>query len=83
MMGTTHDNVVGLVLAVSSSVFIGSSFIVKKMGLIKAASNGKRAGSIKLFFKSILIFLFFANASAINQPPEAILISTNPFGGSE
>jgi len=53
------------------------------MGLIKAASNGKRAGSIKLFFKSILIFLFFANASAINQPPEAILISTNPFGGSE
>jgi len=44
-MGATHDNVIGLVLAVSSSVFIGSSFIIKKMGLKKAASNGSRAGS--------------------------------------
>ncbi|XP_052206507.1 probable magnesium transporter NIPA2 isoform X2 [Diospyros lotus] len=39
------DNVRGLVLALSSSVFIGSSFIIKKHGLIKAGTNGTRAGS--------------------------------------
>ncbi|XP_061369144.1 probable magnesium transporter NIPA1 [Gastrolobium bilobum] len=44
-MGISHDNVIGLVLALSSSIFIGSSFIIKKMGLRKAASNGKRAAS--------------------------------------
>lgn len=38
------DNEMGLVLAVSSSVFIGSSFILKKKGLKRAAANGTRAG---------------------------------------
>ncbi|GLT61010.1 hypothetical protein SLA2020_337460 [Shorea laevis] len=42
-MGISMDNVRGLVLAVSSSVFIGSSFIIKKKGLIKSGSNGTRA----------------------------------------
>ncbi|TKY59976.1 magnesium transporter NIPA4 [Spatholobus suberectus] len=42
-MGTSSDNVTGFVLAVSSSIFIGSSFIIKKMGLKKAGSTGKRA----------------------------------------
>ncbi|KMZ60447.1 putative Non-imprinted in Prader-Willi/Angelman syndrome region protein,putative [Zostera marina] len=41
----TSDNVKGLILAISSSVFIGSSFIIKKKGLQKAGSNGVRAGS--------------------------------------
>lgn len=44
-MGISSDNLIGLVMALSSSIFIGSSFIIKKMGLRKAASNGKRAGS--------------------------------------
>ncbi|KAI2534263.1 NIPAL1 isoform 6, partial [Pan troglodytes] len=36
---------VGLVLAVSSSIFIGSSFILKKKGLLQLASKGfTRAG---------------------------------------
>ena len=39
------DNEKGLVLAVASSVFIGSSFILKKKGLKRAAANGTRAGS--------------------------------------
>ncbi|KAK1259145.1 hypothetical protein QJS04_geneDACA020747 [Acorus gramineus] len=39
------DNVKGLVLALSSSLFIGSSFIVKKKGLKKAGNHGVRAGS--------------------------------------
>ncbi|XP_015756368.1 PREDICTED: magnesium transporter NIPA3-like isoform X2 [Acropora digitifera] len=35
----------GLALAISSSVFIGTSFIVKKKGLLKvASSSGMRAG---------------------------------------
>ncbi|WVZ04656.1 hypothetical protein V8G54_018002 [Vigna mungo] len=37
---------IGHILALPTRcVFIGSSFIVKKMGLIKAASNGKRAAT--------------------------------------
>ncbi|GAB2210015.1 hypothetical protein Droror1_Dr00015265 [Drosera rotundifolia] len=44
-MGVSSDNIHGLVLAVSSSVFIGSSFIIKKKGLVKAGTNGTRAGS--------------------------------------
>ncbi|XP_043719976.1 probable magnesium transporter NIPA1 [Telopea speciosissima] len=44
-MGVSSDNLNGLVLAVSSSFFIGSSFIVKKKGLKKAGLNGLRAGS--------------------------------------
>ncbi|RCV37485.1 hypothetical protein SETIT_8G066800v2 [Setaria italica] len=40
----SSDNAKGLVLAVSSSAFIGASFIVKKMGLRRAADSGVRAG---------------------------------------
>ena len=37
--------VIGLVLAISSSVFIGSSFILKKKGLLKIGrSSAERAG---------------------------------------
>ncbi|RLM70277.1 uncharacterized protein C2845_PM17G04200 [Panicum miliaceum] len=42
--GMSSDNAKGLVLAVSSSAFIGASFIVKKMGLRRAADSGVRAG---------------------------------------
>ncbi|KAF0894637.1 hypothetical protein E2562_001932 [Oryza meyeriana var. granulata] len=42
--GMSTDNAKGLVLAVSSSAFIGVSFIVKKMGLRRAADSGVRAG---------------------------------------
>ncbi|CAH2061641.1 unnamed protein product [Thlaspi arvense] len=38
------DNGKGLILAVASSVFIGSSFILKKKGLKRAGANGTRAG---------------------------------------
>ncbi|XP_010450158.1 PREDICTED: probable magnesium transporter NIPA2 isoform X1 [Camelina sativa] len=38
------DNIHGVILAVSSSVFIGSSFIIKKKGLKKAGVSGARAG---------------------------------------
>lgn len=38
------DNFIGLVLAASSSAFIGSSFVVKKKGLKQAGTSGIRAG---------------------------------------
>ncbi|GKV32234.1 hypothetical protein SLEP1_g40851 [Rubroshorea leprosula] len=43
--GMSSDNIKGLVLALSSSLFIGASFIVKKKGLKKAGASGIRAGS--------------------------------------
>ncbi|CAN1731300.1 Probable magnesium transporter NIPA4 [Linum perenne] len=39
------SNLKGLVLALSSSLFIGSSFIIKKKGLKKASASGLRAGA--------------------------------------
>ncbi|CAL9099919.1 unnamed protein product [Musa textilis] len=42
--GMSADNVKGLVLALSSSAFIGASFIIKKKGLKKAGASGVRAG---------------------------------------
>ena len=40
----TNDQVIGLGLAISSSVFIGASFVIKKRGLRQAGSTGLRAG---------------------------------------
>ncbi|GBG72031.1 hypothetical protein CBR_g10966 [Chara braunii] len=42
--GLFEDNHRGLALAVTSSLFIGASFIVKKKGLKKAGATGLRAG---------------------------------------
>ncbi|KAL8160748.1 LOW QUALITY PROTEIN: hypothetical protein V2J09_002285 [Rumex salicifolius] len=42
--GMSSDNIKGLALALSSSIFIGASFIVKKKGLKKAGASGIRAG---------------------------------------
>lgn len=47
-MGFSADNVRGLVLALSSSAFIGTSFIIKKKGLMRAGASGVGAGSISL-----------------------------------
>ncbi len=43
--GMSADNIKGLILALSSSLFIGASFIVKKKGLKKAGASGVRAGT--------------------------------------
>ncbi|XP_057757706.1 probable magnesium transporter NIPA1 [Arachis stenosperma] len=83
-MGMTKDNVIGFVLAVSSSIFIGSSFIIKKMGLLRAAGNGKRAatgghsyltepfwwaGMISMIVGEIANFAAYAFAPAILVTP--------------
>jgi hypothetical protein len=46
MMAEVSDNAKGLALAVASSAFIGVSFILKKIGLLRAAKCGARAGAI-------------------------------------
>lgn len=38
------DNSMGVILALASSAFIGSSFILKKKGLKRAGASGTRAG---------------------------------------
>lgn len=52
--GMSSDNIKGLVLAISSSLFIGASFIVKKKGLKKAASTGTRAGKSRFIFSNVV-----------------------------
>eukprot|EP00250_Pteridium_aquilinum_P016255 c23026_g2_i2 orf=646-1563(-) len=42
--GVSSENLIGLILALSSSFFIGSSFILKKKGLMRAGASGVRAG---------------------------------------
>ncbi|KAH7521637.1 hypothetical protein FEM48_Zijuj07G0054300 [Ziziphus jujuba var. spinosa] len=44
-MGMSVDNIRGFSLAVSSSIFIGTSFIIKKKGLLNSGATGTRAGS--------------------------------------
>ncbi|XXG74215.1 hypothetical protein AAC387_Pa07g2993 [Persea americana] len=43
--GTSSDNIKDLILALSSSFFIGASFIVEKKGLKAAWASGIRAGN--------------------------------------
>ncbi|XP_078544526.1 magnesium transporter NIPA2-like [Lissotriton helveticus] len=44
-VATNHDFYIGLALAISSSIFIGGSFILKKKGLLKLSGRGSvRAG---------------------------------------
>uniref|UniRef100_A0ACD5TB20 Uncharacterized protein n=1 Tax=Avena sativa TaxID=4498 RepID=A0ACD5TB20_AVESA len=45
--GMSADNVKGLVLALSSSLFIGASFIIKKKGLKKAASSSSSSSGVR------------------------------------
>lgn len=52
--GMSCDNIKGLVLALSSSFFIGASFIVKKKGLKKAGSSGVRAGYATFYHRLFL-----------------------------
>nr|CAB3461430.1 unnamed protein product [Digitaria exilis] len=54
--GMSADNIKGLLLALSSSLFIGASFIVKKKGLKKAGASGVRAGEALLGTCLLLCF---------------------------
>lgn len=80
----SSDNVKGLVLALSSSIFIGASFIIKKKGLMIAGVTGTRAGSgghsylkqpmwwagmVSMIFGEIANFAAYAFAPAILVTP--------------
>lgn len=84
-MGISTDNVRGLVLAISSSIFIGASFIVKKKGLMKAGETGTRAGSNfishSLFFVIVCKLIWRWRNWA--QVREDTRICTNRYGGLE
>ena len=51
------DNAKWLILAVASSVFIGTSFILKKKGPKQAGSTGTRAGLSFFFFFFFFLFI--------------------------
>ena len=53
----------GLTLALSSCVFIGTSFIVKKKGLLRAATGYGRRASKSYFSLFDIQDVFFANSS--------------------
>ncbi|KAG2396363.1 magnesium transporter [Vigna angularis] len=63
--GMSSDNIKGLCLALSSSFFIGASFIVKKKGLKKAGASGLRA----VIVGEIANFAAYAFAPAILVTP--------------
>lgn len=81
------QNEIGLILALSSSIFIGTSFIVKKKGLIRARSSGVGAASAggfaylkeSLWWIGLFAMIFgeFANFAAYTFAP-AILVT--PLG---
>lgn len=53
------SNLKGFILAVVSSAFIGSSFIIKKKGLRRAGVSGPRASKFPRSFPFYLINLLF------------------------
>lgn len=54
-----HDFYIGLVLAMSSSLFIGGSFILKKKGLLRLARKGSmRAGGLNILTDTAVMGCF-------------------------
>lgn len=53
------ENLKGFILAVVSSAFIGSSFIVKKLGLQRAGASGIRARKQCFPFPDSIFILLF------------------------
>ncbi|CAL5435945.1 unnamed protein product [Camellia sinensis] len=86
-MGTS-DNAKGLILAVGSSLFIGTSFILKKKGLKRAVDSGTRAvifGEVANFEAvnaKLREILFFADLTSppccANDPGGAFVVGLNP-----
>ncbi len=73
------DNRIGFVLAVSSSAFIGLSFIIKKKGLMRARASGRGAGNTSLFDNKLrikfTIVIFFLSPLSALCVQEILLIS--------
>uniref|UniRef100_A0A0D9ZSW1 Probable magnesium transporter n=1 Tax=Oryza glumipatula TaxID=40148 RepID=A0A0D9ZSW1_9ORYZ len=66
---STADNIKGLLLALSSSLFIGASFIIKKKGLKKAASSSSSSALRAVVVGEVANFAAYAFAPAILVTP--------------
>ncbi len=69
-----HAQIVGVILAIASGVLIGSSFVFKKKGLLRAQAGGV-AGEGVGYLKSPLWWLGMISASYLTLP-DIELIST-------
>lgn len=74
------DRTKGLLLAVSSSIFIGASFIVKKKGLRAAGATGIRAGETT-FASQVKIYSLILQLPAFLQAVEVTRTSQSHYGG--
>ncbi len=63
----TRDKYIGLALALSSSAFIGASFIVKKKGLRRAAAAGGVAAGAQLSLSLSLSLLLLLKTPQCNR----------------
>ena len=54
-VSSSHEFIIGLVLAFSSSAFIGTSFILTKKGLLKLSH---RAGEYAIFDCNCTVYMF-------------------------
>ena len=79
----SSDNINGLILAVSSSIFIGSSFIIKKKGLKKAGASGVRAGLCPWIQTSVFAILVVNVFLVDYQVKEGMDTCMNHGGGLE
>nr|XP_029513102.1 magnesium transporter NIPA2-like [Oncorhynchus nerka] len=66
-----YDFYIGLGLAISSSIFIGGSFILKKKGLLRLARKGQcRAGKVMFMFSHQLyncVFSMFCGSAVLSS----------------
>lgn len=63
------SNLKGFILAVVSSAFIGSSFIIKKKGLQRAGAHGPSASEtlcFEMIVNNLLFFIFFGDFLVFN-----------------
>ena len=77
------DRTKGLLLAVSSSVFIGASFIVKKKGLRAAGATGIRAGEAQVVkqISTFQVHQFLLAALTLLQAVEVTHTLQSRYGG--
>lgn len=61
-----YDFCIGLVLAMSSSIFIGGSFILKKKGLLRLARKGSMRAGKYMFKKHADIYILLFNRKLLN-----------------
>lgn len=65
-----YDFYIGLGLAISSSIFIGGSFILKKKGLLRLARKGSMRAGNDSFFYDLLLSTTWQKMTGMSFLPE-------------